>query len=65
MRIAQTIIDYSEPPSNSLLKKEEFSFPNYQDKSKLAQGFRQYFPFGVPKTPFTKGLGSQREQWES
>ena len=36
MRIAQTIKAYSELLNNPLAKKEEFSFPNYRDKSKLA-----------------------------
>ena len=31
-----------------LAKKEEFSFPNYQDKSKLAQGFPSIFSFRSP-----------------
>ena len=36
MRIAQTIKAYSELPKQPPRKEEEFSFPNYRDKSKLA-----------------------------
>ena len=43
MRIAQTVIAYSELPNNPLAKKDEFSFPNYRDKSKLANDICGFF----------------------
>ena len=43
MRIAQTIKAYSELPNNPLAKKEEFSFPNYRGKSKLANDMCGFF----------------------
>ena len=47
MRIAQTINGYLELPSNSLLRKRtELSFPNYHDKSKLADDMDGFL---VPK----------------
>jgi len=43
-RIAQTKDGYLDLPSNSsVAKKEELSFPNYQNKSKLADDIGSFF----------------------
>ena len=49
MRIAQTMTAYSELPNNPLAKKEEFSFPNYRDKWKLANDICGFFVWKIDR----------------
>ena len=49
MRIAQTMKAYSELPNNPLAKKEEFSFPNYRDKWKLANDICGFFVWKIDR----------------
>ena len=49
MRIAQTMKAYSELPNNPLAKKEEFSFPNYRNKWKLANDICGFFVWKIDR----------------
>ena len=45
LNLRQTIKAYSELPNNPLANKQEFSFPNYRDKLKLANKTSAVFLF--------------------
>ena len=49
LNLRQTIKAYSELPNNPLANKQEFSFPNYRDKLKLAKDICGFFVWKIDR----------------